>query len=163
MIELHHSFDWWSKKHQSYIFNEERVKEAREEFEKVLVAGDMFCLVNHYYAYYTDWQDDINLGKLDCFYSVLDFLDRRNVWKTTLSEIVRWIKKLEKIKVYVNKEKMVLNSSTTVRGLTIKGEGCIITPASDADIIVRKEKDDTFVVYKKLEPGETQVAFIESY
>lgn len=168
MIELHHSFDWYEY-HRSFVSDKKNrlntlnigIKSAKQEFMKAVAVGDMFCILNHYWCYYGDWQDDVFSEMLNSFYLVLDFLNNFDIWKTTLTEIVNWLRKLDKLEVKVSAKKVILKSPNTMRGVTINGEGCTLVPANDSDTITTKEKDTSIVTYKLLKAGETKVCFID--
>jgi len=57
----------------------------------------------------------------------------------------------------------ILKSSTTLQGVTLKGENCTLTPANEADVEVKKKDDNTFLIYKKLEADERRIAFYRAY
>ncbi|MEM3602375.1 MAG: DUF2334 domain-containing protein [Candidatus Bathyarchaeia archaeon] len=156
MIELHQSLNLWKK--ESFF---ERIEDAKRKFKDTLMTSGLFYIANHHWLYYEDWEDELSdRTMLDCFYGLLDFLDNYNLWKTTLTEVVNWIKKLDKVKVRVKGGKIILKSPMTIEGLTIKGENCTLTPSDEYEAEVKEEGDTVFLVYKKLEAGEKKIASV---
>jgi hypothetical protein len=156
MIELHQSLSLW--KNKGFF---ECIENAKRKFMDTLMVSGLFYIVNHHWLYYEDWQDKLsNQTMLDCFYALLDFLDNYNLWKTTLTEVVNWIKKLDKVKVRIKKGKIILKSPMTLEGLTLKGENCTLTPDDEYEAEVKEKGETVFLVYKKLEAGEKKIASV---
>jgi len=153
MIELRPSLDWWKSKNFS-----KRVEDAHKKFNETIQASGLICIVNHYWFYYEDWQDNLsNEETLRHFYGLLDFLDTQDVWKTTLTDVVNWLKQMDKIKIKVKSGKIILKASTTLQGVTIKAENCTLTPTDRADVEIRKQDNTVLLIYKKLKTGEGKI------
>ena len=145
-------------KHKMYTFNG---KEFKEGFPKTIPAAGLLCILNHYHSYYDDSSDQVNSKMLSYFYSTLDLLGSHDVWKTSLTEVVDWLKKLNEIELKIIGRKVILTSPVKVGGVTIKGKECNLTSAGTADVEVRHEKNSSLLICKQLEAGETEVACIE--
>jgi predicted deacetylase len=133
----------------------------REGFPKVIPAAGLICILNHYHSYYEDYNDDVNSKMLSYFYSTLDLLSSHDIWKTTLTEVVDWLKKLNEIELKVIEDKVILTSPVKVYGVAIKGKECNLTSVGNVDAEVRHEKNSSLLICKQLEAGETEVACIE--
>ena len=133
----------------------------REGFPKEVPNVSLLCILNHYHSYYDDYGDQVNPKMLSNFYSTLDLFNSHGIWKTTLTEVVDWLKKLNQIKLEVIGAKVVLKSPVRVYGVTIKGKECNLTSAGSAGVEVRHEKNNSLLICKQLEAGETEVAYIE--
>ena len=160
-FELYSSFDAWSNRDRAFIFTRERLQKAKGEFEKSLRRGSAFCLLNHYWGYYEDWGENISEGKLNSFYSLLDFINGHDVWKTTVSDIGRWLKAFAEIRFQVKGKKIVLISPGAMRGVTIKAEGCSLAPEKTTGTAVRQRGDTTFLIFKELEAGKHEFVFTD--
>jgi len=158
MIELRPSLDWWKSKNFS-----KRIKDTYQKFNEIMGVSGLICIVNHYWFYYEDWQDNVsNEETLQHFYALLDFLATQNLWKTTLTEVVNWIKKIDKVKIKVKKRKGILKSTIALQGVTIKGKNCMLTPTGKADVEVKKQGDTVLLIYKKLNAGESKIIISDS-
>lgn len=163
IIEIYHSLNLW--KRESFF---ECLKDAKREFKKTLMACGLFCIVNHWWLYNEDWQDRLTCARvskrkmLECFYDFIFSITNYNLWKTTLSEAVNWIKKYSSIEVRIKGSDIILKSPTTLEGLTLKSEGCTLTPDDECEVEVKKRGDTFFLIYKKLEAGETKIASVDS-
>jgi len=157
MIELHHSLEWWTSKNYPKL-----VRKAKQKFTETMMMSGLFCILNHYWLYYEDWQDDVSDQEmLRCFYVLLDFFDTQDIWKATLTDVVNWIKKMNEIEVKVKRGKATVKSSTPLQGVTIKGENCTLTPANEDDVEVKEKEETMFLIYKRLEAGEKKIFFID--
>ena len=145
-------------KHKMYTLNGE---EFREGFPKAIPAAGLLCILNHYHSYYQDYKDEANPKMLSSFYSTLDLLNSHDIWKTTLTEVADWLKKLNEIELKVIGVKVILTSPVKVYGVTIKGKECNLTSAGNVDVEVRHEKNSSLLICEQLEAGETEVAYIE--
>ena len=136
-------------------------EEFREGFPRTLPAAGLICILNHYHSYYEDYKDEVNPKRLSSFYSTLDLLNSHDIWKTTFNEVADWLKKLNEIELKVIGKKVILTSPVKVDGVTIKGKECNLTSAGSLDKEVKHEKNNSFLICKQLEAGETEVARIE--
>ena len=101
-----------TKRKKMYIYD--GLLRTKEVLAKTNETGALFCILNHYWEYYKDWQDEANKKMLNAFYSVLDSFNNRQAWKTTLTEVVSWIRKLDRLEVKVGTKKAVLKSPTSI-------------------------------------------------
>ena len=160
-VEIFSSVDPWSNRNQAFVFGRDLVDRAKRKFEECVKNGDCFCLLNHYWGYYQDWQDSISQEKLDSFYSILNYVDRDGVWKTTLSEMGSWLRGLRGVKLHQKGNMITLASSTLIRGVTIKAQRGSVFPANEANVIVKKEGDSTLLIFKEIAQGGSEVVFIK--
>jgi predicted deacetylase len=135
-------------------------EEFKEGIPKAIPAASLLCILNHYNSYYENYTDQVNPKMLSHFYSTLDLLSSHNIWKTTLSEVADWLKKLNGIELKVTGEKVILTSPVKVNGVTINGKECNLTSAGNIDTEVRHEKNSSLLICKQLEAGETEIARI---
>jgi predicted deacetylase len=145
-------------KHKMHTLNGE---EFREGFPKTVPNAGLICILNHYHSYYEDYKGEVNPKRLSSFCSTLDLLSSRDVWKTTLTEVADWLKKLKGIELKVIGEKLILTSPVKVYGVTIKGKGCNLASSGNVDVEVKHEKNSNLLICKQLEAGKTEVACIE--
>ena len=133
----------------------------REGFPKEVPDVGLICILNHYHSYFEDYGGQVNLKMLSNFYSTLALLNSHGIWKTTLTEVVDWLRKLNQIKLAVIGAKVFLTSPVKVHGVTIKGKECNLTSAGNTDVEIKHEKNNSLLICKQLEAGETEVAYIE--
>jgi hypothetical protein len=116
----------------------------------------LFCILNHYYSYYEDWQSGVNLEMLNHFYSLLDEFNKPNIWKTTFTEVVDWIRKRDKVRVEISEKKVILQSPVAIEGLTIKGEDYQLIPDNEDDITIKELGSHQYLIFSRVEAGETR-------
>jgi hypothetical protein len=70
------------------------ITQAKGMFVKSLVDGSTFVLAQHYWEYFDSWNfGTVRKERLSKFNEFLHFVaSKKHVWKTSLSEIVDWIK-----------------------------------------------------------------------
>jgi len=153
LVELYSSFDGWSNKQGAFVFDKASVQKAKSEFQKSLEKETPFCLLNHYWGFYQDWQENVSQDKLDSFNSLLDFIDGYDVWKATISELGHWIKGLGKIRLDVEGKKVTLKTPTAINGIAVKAEGCALTPEQSTNTVVKQMGNDTLVIFEELGAG----------
>jgi predicted deacetylase len=130
-------------------------------FRVVTANGGLFSISNHYHHYYKDWKDEVDQKMVSALYRMLDFVESQGVWKTSLTEVVDWMKQLKTIEVRsINSGKrMVLKTPKNVTGVTLKAVDCSLVPLNDEDNVRIKEKDNTtLLIFDQLKAGESEVA-----
>jgi len=161
MIDMHYAY--WHKSLAKWAGSgsySDRIRWAEEKFTKVMKMRGVFIVLNHYWDYYGDWSDSIeDYEMLRSFYHLLEVLSSHNIWKTTVPEVVEWIRKLDKVEVRVRGKEVIVKSPVSIDGVTVVGENCSLTPIDEADVRVKEEKGTTDVVYERFEPGEKRLAF----
>jgi len=155
MRSTYNSLVFDNKEKRMYIYYDPL--RTRDVLSRIPETGALFCILNHYWDYYEDWQDEANKKMLNAFYSVLDFFNKRQVWKTTLSQAVSWMRKLDMIEIKVRKREIAFRPTTLLQGLTIRGENCTLVPSSKANAEVKDEKGGTLIIYKELEANKTEI------
>ena len=158
-VEIFSSLDPWSNRNKAFVFSRGLVDRAKKRFDMCLKNGDCFCLLNHYWGYYQDWQDSISREKFDSFYSILSYVDRDCVWKTTLSEMGSWLRGLRGVSLHQKGNKITLTSSALIHGVAIKAERNSVFPENEANVIVKEEEDSTLLIFKEIAQGGSEVVF----
>jgi hypothetical protein len=76
------------------------ITQAKGMFAKSLVDGSTFVLAHHYWEYFDSWNfGTVRKERLSKFNEFLHFVAlKKHVWKTSLSEIVDWIKNSGRLK-----------------------------------------------------------------
>lgn len=158
MLEFRNSLEWWTKKDVSQL-----VEKAKERFLKIASVSGLFCIYSHYWFYYKDWKDNVtNAEMLDGLYSFLDYAKGYNIWKTNLSEVAAWTRKMANIKIKAKGKKMVFKTHSKLKGLTIRGEDCTLEPVDVTDFELKEGNNITHLIFKNLDPGEVSITVADS-
>jgi hypothetical protein len=69
----------------NYFFNK-----FKENFDVML--GDIFIVTTHHWEYFYDWRDEVtHIKQLEYLGRALSYVNKRNVWKCTLTELCKWL------------------------------------------------------------------------
>jgi hypothetical protein len=129
---------------------------------RVMTARDgLFSILNHYHHYYENWEDEIDQKMVSVLYKLLDFIGSRGAWKTSLTEVVDWIKQLKTIEIrkISSGKRLILKTPKNVAGVTLKAVDCSLVPLNDRDNVRIKEEDNnTLLIFDQLKAGESEIA-----
>ena len=112
---------------QSYMLSSDMIRyntlnEMKSRFYETISREDLFYMTVHYWDFYKNW-NQLNTEMLSIFNDFLDFIEDKNVWKTTLEKVVEWLDRLRSINISKEGCNLKIRSTKNINGLTITTNG----------------------------------------
>jgi len=135
----------------SFLLNPHRYLEmAKRLFTRQYENGNLSFWGNHHWEFFYDWSTEITQKEhKKCLDSFLDFVDRYNVWKCGVEDLLVWLQRISQVRIERGKEETILSSEEKIEGLTLRTPStCRIIGTEDYSEIA----EGTYIL--KLKPRE---------
>ncbi|MCJ7431290.1 hypothetical protein MUO83_08795 [Candidatus Bathyarchaeota archaeon] len=114
---------------------------AKKEFLIRRAQNDLFCLGQHYWEFFFDWEEHVThnalLKALNVF---LDYVESFDVWKTSLNEVSEWLYTFHNILVRrIDKNEMFMKTKLPIRSLSFRTLGTCKIQGIESELIDKGE------------------------